>query len=711
MPNNLNMYGIQKVVVLMLENRGFDHVMGWLYGADEKPVLIPGNSCPTFQGLSTLSAQQLAALANTSPFPGQLAMPPRRGARSPKTPAYNPGEHFLHIMPQMWDPALYLPGQTINWADEASRTAAINAIILARGGNPLPPMTGYMVDYANELEELKATSIDSNVVSEIMDTYVPEQLPVLSGLARAYAVSDSWFCSVPSQTNTNRAFSTAGTARGLVNNNFYDALSESWNPFTNLFSYFAKGSHADRLPAGTRSLFNLLEDLGVDGRVFGKTPWPPRAATTYQHQYVRTMFSDLDSQYFNKNFVQFDPNEADNPFFKSIREGTLPDVSWVEPAWNGGPSWKYNPRVPYQQRSIGNDMHPVADTTLAEDFVRKVYLALSADNALWNQTLLVITFDENGGTYDHAPPPPALPTFRDRVPMPYDQRTIEGASRTQFGFGFDQFGVRVPTIFISPFIQPGTLIRSPTGVPFDHTSLIATILDWKGVPPEEWFLGQRVANAPSFDGVLSLPLNGARPADDPVVGIQAALRVPAARASNSPLMYGEDLILKYIGDRWVAPTPPRYLSHARYGYTTYYYPTLGADRGGASTLRIFGGGASLMRGDPIANLSTILIASLDPTLNDGNVIAASNAGKTLFYTGTGDGPGLRWQIRLFSSRTAEDPICDGDEICLFSLLPRGTGQDPIQRMAPWPDDQTYLTSRAGDWSIWQVIRPRGPLDT
>ncbi len=103
MASALKKLGIEHVVVLMLENRGFDHFMGWLYEKDESVNLIsqPNDRTP-FTGLTTLSKDDFQALANKDPLPNSKAQPPIRGARSPITPAYNPGEHFVHIMAQMW---------------------------------------------------------------------------------------------------------------------------------------------------------------------------------------------------------------------------------------------------------------------------------------------------------------------------------------------------------------------------------------------------------------------------------------------------------------------------------------------------------------------------------------------------------------------------------------------------------------------------------
>jgi hypothetical protein len=75
------------------------------------------------------------------------------------------------------------------------------------------------------------------------------------------------------------------------------------------------------------------------------------------------------------------------------------------------------------------------------------------------------------------------------------------------GFNFDRFGVRVPTLLISPWVTPGTVFRSETDVPYDHTSFLATLLNWFGIPQSEWGLGNRILNAPTFEGVLSNTAN------------------------------------------------------------------------------------------------------------------------------------------------------------------------------------------------------------
>src|SRR3954466_1691225 len=102
-----------------------------------------------------------------------------------------------------------------------------------------------------------------------------------------------------------------------------------------------------------------------------------------------------------------------------------------------------------------------------EAFVNQVYEALVANDA-WQRTLLVITFDEHGGTYDHVDP--GWGAIQPDHYLGPD------------GFAFNRYGVRVPTLLISPWIPKNTVFRSSNpGLKYDHTSLIATLLRWRGV--------------------------------------------------------------------------------------------------------------------------------------------------------------------------------------------------------------------------------------
>jgi phospholipase C len=128
--------------------------------------------------------------------------------------------------------------------------------------------------------------------------------------------------------------------------------------------------------------------------------------------------------------------------------------------------------------------------------------------------LLIVTYDEHGGCYDHVPPP--------------ENAVAPDNSPGESGFDFKRFGLRVPTVLISPLIPAGTVYRTASATPFDHTSILATIEKRFGVAP----LTARDAAAPDVSGVLTL----ATPrTDDPLAGF----KVPAAK-STPPLPAGPD---------------------------------------------------------------------------------------------------------------------------------------------------------------------------
>ena len=147
----------------------------------------------------------------------------------------------------------------------------------------------------------------------------------------------------------------------------------------------------------------------------------------------------------------------------------------------------------------------------------------------WEQTLLIITYDEHGGCYDHvAPPLGAVPP--DNTPGEY-------------GFDFKRFGVRVPTIIVSPLIAPGTIFRVPAGtMPLDHTSILKTVEKRWGLPP----LTARDGAAPDVGDVLTL--NIAR-TDDPLKGV----KVP--QASGKDPAKGQPSHLQQVHAELVAQLP------------------------------------------------------------------------------------------------------------------------------------------------------------
>ncbi|MBY5162635.1 alkaline phosphatase family protein [Salsipaludibacter albus] len=432
---------IDHVVVLMLENRSLDNVLGWLYDDDDPSCqpsqFLGADTTPTFAGLQTGP--------HTNQYDGR-AIPATRGtsgdsghswvsAQPLRVPGMDPHETYAHVNRQLFGSP-----------DDPTTT------------NPPPGTPAAMAGFAEDYDAVYETW---EQLDQVMEAYSPEQLPILNGLARAYAVSDAWHSSVPTQTNPNRAFSLCGTSLGRVDNNSLDAVEQF--PAPTIFNC---------LPSGT-SWGIYFHDVWQDGQCYT--------------QYTFPRISDV-----------LDDGEiaSIDTFYDKARAGTLPRLTWLEPSWGyglgafDGSGFHCGSVAGKRFGAQGNDYHPPTWVGPGEAFVNDVYEALAADADAWQRTLLVITFDEHGGTYDHVDP------GWGAVP-PDDHRSPDG-------FGFDRYGVRVPTLLVSPWVQARTVFRSPSATSkYDHTSLLATLLDWCGVAPASAGLGARVAAAPTFDAVLA----------------------------------------------------------------------------------------------------------------------------------------------------------------------------------------------------------------
>jgi phospholipase C len=408
---------VEHIVVLVLENRSFDHMLGFLY-ADSANV-SPLTKQP-FEGLTGNEVNSDAA-----------------GASIPVS-ALTPGTANVY----------FTPG-----ADPGEGFVATNVQLFGEARPPIGiPATnrGFVTDFAATLKGTDAHRpiISGTTASDIMRVFTPELLPILSGLARGFAVCDHWFSSVPTETFPNRAFLCAATSQGHMD----DATAK----YT------------------SQSIFGLLSAHNLAWSIYGYDN-PPL---------TRLNFPDTTNAP-ETHFGVFKDFQA------AAAMGSLGAYTFLEPRWG----------------SSGNSQHPNFDVSLGEQLIYDVYYALRNGPA-WNQTLLVITYDEHGGCYDHLPPPiGAVPpdTFAD----------------TKFGFDFTRFGVRVPAVLVSPLIDPGTVFR-PTGtVPLDHKSILKTVETRWGLPP----LTARDEAAPDVGDVLTL----AQPrTDDPLAGVT----VPASRIAN-----------------------------------------------------------------------------------------------------------------------------------------------------------------------------------
>ncbi len=177
----------------------------------------------------------------------------------------------------------------------------------------------------------------------------------------------------------------------------------------------------------------------------------------------------------NSNFCPF----YDEQFASDCQNNSLPKYSLIEPRYTS-------------HLGTPNSNHPPYDMTYGEILLADVYNTIR-NSPSWESTLLIVTYDEHGGCYDHM-----MPAFN--ATPPGKGWTLPKTS----WFPFNRFGVRVPSLLISPYIQAGSVIR-PDGyhygeTPYDHTSVIATINERFG----SGTLTNRDAKAPSLASALTL---------------------------------------------------------------------------------------------------------------------------------------------------------------------------------------------------------------
>jgi phospholipase C len=306
---------INHVVMLMLENRSFDHMLGYLY-ADA------GNVAPSGQPFEGLTGKESCPDSNGNPVPVFQITPSTPNAYF--MPGADPGEGYKSTNHQLF-------GHDAPPADGTVGT-----------------MQGFVRDFSTAItRETNAgwTIVPGTKETDVMGCFTPQMLPVLSALAKGYAVCDHWYSSIPTDTMPNRAFALAGTSQGHMDDN------------TKTYT--------------CPSIFGSLTKAGVSWRVFGYT----------SHPLTKSNFPDISAA---------DPSHfglfAD--FKTAAQAGTLPAFTFLEPSWS----------------STGNSQHPNYDVALGEQLIHDVYEALRTSPG-WNQTLFVLTYDEHGGCYDHVSPP------------------------------------------------------------------------------------------------------------------------------------------------------------------------------------------------------------------------------------------------------------------------------------------------------------------
>ncbi|WP_295638619.1 alkaline phosphatase family protein [Novosphingobium sp.] len=320
--------------------------------------------------------------------------------------------------------------------------------IYPSGGGAYPPIhnAGFAANYARTFPATPAAG--NEMVRPIMAAIdTKTATPALWNLAREFVVCDRWFSSLPGPTFPNRFFVHGASSCGLEHSPSNLDLAK-WELFAG-FRY-PRGSIYDALGPGKWRLYQ--DDTGpIEGRI------PQVAAIKGVH------FNDVH----------------DLGRFASDLAGDYPAAyTFIEPSYGAMVSGHYR---------NGTSQHPMDTLAGGDRLIAQVYNALRASR-LWEESLLIVTYDEHGGFYDHVAP--------DAVVPPGDSADHD---LNRSGFDFARLGVRVPAVLVSPRLLRGGVDHAM----HDHSSVVATLGKLCGFPP----LTQRDAQAHS---VLELVLSSVR---------------------------------------------------------------------------------------------------------------------------------------------------------------------------------------------------------
>jgi phospholipase C len=324
--------------------------------------------------------------------------------------------------------------------------------------------------------------VQSSGAVQPMGYYTPPVLPFAYSLASTFTVANRWFCSVPGPTYPNRRFLLAGTAWGAT----VTAANTLLDP-----------------PPPHGTIFDRLSD---------------------QHINWCSYFSDLPMTAVIPSIIVKHPDHHAPiaKFFHDCQAGNLPAVSFVDPRVGvlssiGQPLGSLPSSIKEALTALGADFQASAPAQTQEDPQDMYYGEAWAHQVVeavlqsptWPRTLLIYTYDEHGGYYDHVPPPAAIPP--DAIPPELQPGDPQG--------GYDRYGPRVPAVVVSPYAKPNGV----TNVVHDHTSVLATIEAKWNLPA----LTDRDANAATVMDFLNI--------DDAALLAPPTIQAPSQNGPSGPV--------------------------------------------------------------------------------------------------------------------------------------------------------------------------------
>lgn len=450
---------IKHLFVLMMENRAFDHFLG-------------------FQGITGKDAQTGAATKAedlAAPKIVTLQQPSNEFDNLKYTVSPTAGDRTFHtqdVQHQFPDVLMQLCGQT------AGETLLKNKSL---NGAAYPPVAdandrGFAADYA--------LHSDKNNPGEPMRCFAPDTLPVLTALAKEFVLCDHWFSAMAGPTEPNRMFAHAASSGGWDD-------SPSPSDYKEIFGAKAVGDASTGVSFANGTIFDALRRANVPFRIYAGDEFPQVG-----------LLSGISLYHDFEDFENF-AGDLSDPNYDAA-------YTFIEPRYD---TISQNIGLPF----VNNSQHPANGVELGEALIKSVYETIR-NSPHWNESMLILTWDEHGGFFDHVTPPPAK-----RIPAGSPPKDIEGK---KYGFMFDQYGPRVTAVVISPWC-PQNLIDHRQ---FEHSCIPATIEQLFGLGP----LTIRDTEALSVHSLASLssPRNVTTQIPDAITVSQPSDPVPGTPAGS-----------------------------------------------------------------------------------------------------------------------------------------------------------------------------------
>ncbi|MGH7050054.1 MAG: alkaline phosphatase family protein [Acetobacteraceae bacterium] len=492
---NGNLGKVDHIIVVMMENRSFDHMLGYLKLTGSNPEVdgLTGNEFnrgPTGQPLQVnkLPTTEFACDLGhgwtdvAGPLPGTATSPAPFQLNG--DPVASLASNAGFVLNFNWN----LAGeQPIPPHDVASIAAGQSRSIAFRPRITFQPGQSSGTFGARSVPASIPTQSKSGLLGQLVfvkpasaTPFVPPQTtPIGTGALSAnctvtaadIAGGGNWTCSVTNNSDTTLTFTTdisnsvgstqtalepLNAAMGYYDSTqlpVYDQLARQFMVCDRWFASLPTDTFPNRLYANAGGSGGLLSTPSDSS--FTTNPPAYTVRTIYevmQGQGVdwNIFFSDLPFTLVFQRLAQDAQFTAHmrpiSEFFARAATGDLPSMAWIDPAFNDVP------HIP----GVANDDHPPGDVANGQQFIANVYNALASSPA-WSKTLLVIIYDEHGGFFDHVEPPGTPPLKNG----PQDDDP-----------DLTRYGLRVPAIIVSPWVAPGQVSHTV----YDHTSVLRTIL-------------------------------------------------------------------------------------------------------------------------------------------------------------------------------------------------------------------------------------------